>query len=179
MPSQLPSQLKTYVAWIFNNVLPGTFRRAKVDFAHHEYPIIAPLPTNKRNTQPLESSRLGGPYLYFVTDDQSQVRYVGKSLEKHVIQRWVRPGIGGAAPHYWTHTTKSGGCVFNIAKGLKGGDSKTYTLRYVPVMEIAPEVLTALGFPVMADPSLNLELIEKAMTRTLGADWNIQGQCKS
>ncbi len=33
MPSQLPSQLKTYAAWTFNKVEAGTFRRNKRDFA--------------------------------------------------------------------------------------------------------------------------------------------------
>lgn len=172
MRSQIPAQLKTYTAWTFNKVEAGTFRRNKRDFAHHEYPILSPLPTNGRQTKALEASRLGGPYIYFVTDDCGQVRYVGKSLEDQVIQRWVRPGIGGTAKHYWTHSTKSGGCVFNIAKGLQGGESREYTLRYVPLMEIAPEVFMQLGLPGMTDPTLFLPLVEQALVNRLNPDWN-------
>lgn len=29
------------------------------------------------------------PYLYFVCDDKGLVRYVGKSLEDQVLQRWI------------------------------------------------------------------------------------------
>lgn len=165
---QLPGALRTYVAWRFDRVLPGTFRRNKADFAHHLYPVLGPLPTAARNTPALETSRQAGPYLYFVCDDQAQVRYVGKSLEKQVLQRWIRPGVGGPAKHYWTHSTQCGGCVFNIAQGLQSGQSTQYTLRYVPLGEIGDEVWQELGLqcaPV-------LEVAERAFIAALGADWN-------
>lgn len=100
MHSKLPADLKTYLAWRFEATIPGSFRRNKADFAHHEYPILAPLPTAGRQTAPLERSTRSGPYIYFVCDAREQVRYVGKSLEDQVIQRWVRPGVGGPAKHY-------------------------------------------------------------------------------
>ena len=111
MRSTLPTGLKTYLAWNFETVLTGTFRRNKADFAHHQYPILAPLPSDGRNTPAIEKSIQGGPCLYFVCDDRQHVCYVGMSKEDQVIHRWVRPGIGGPAKHYWTHSTKSGGCV--------------------------------------------------------------------
>jgi hypothetical protein len=136
MPSPIPADLKTYIAWRFDRVLPGSFRRRKADFAHHEYPILAPLPSLGRNTPPIERSATPGPFVYFVCDTTGLVRYVGKSLENQVIQRWVRPGVGGPAKHYWTHSTRSGGAVFEIARGIATGSSPVFTLRYTPVAEL-------------------------------------------
>lgn len=165
---QLPGALRSYVAWCFDRVLPGTFRRNKADFAHHLYPVLGPLPTAARNTPALETSRQAGPYLYFVCDDQAHVRYVGKSLEDHVLQRWIRPGVGGPAKHYWTHSTKRGGCVFNIAQGLQSGQSAQYTLRYVPLSEIGDDVWLVLG--LKCAPAL--DVAERAFIAALAADWN-------
>lgn len=167
-PQALPATLKTYVAWRFDQVLSGTFKRNKAQFAHHDYPILGPLPTAARNTPALEPSRLVHPYLYFVCDDQGRVRYVGKTLEAQVLHRWIRPGVGGPAKHYWTHSTVKGGCVFNIADGLKSGRSKHYTLRYVPLAEVAPAVWLQLGL----NAGIDLDTAEAAMIRTLCADWN-------
>lgn len=174
MTVALPATLKTYVAWRFTQVLPGSFRRAKAALAHHLYPILAPLPPQGRNTPALERSAQHGPYIYFVLDDQERVHYVGKSKEKEVIQRWVRPGVGGPATHYWTHSRSTGGCVFEIARGLETSTSRHYTLRYVPVAEIGDDVLQALGLIdvcLLVDPSL---LIEKALQRTCRATWSLR-----
>lgn len=165
---RLPVALRTYVAWRFDRVLSGTFRRNKADFAHHLYPVLGPLPTAARNTPALQTSRQAGPYLYFVCDDQAQVLYVGKSLEKQVLQRWIRPGTGGPANHYWTHSTERGGCVFNIAQGLQSGQSAQYTLRYVPLGEIGDDVWQELG--LKSAPAL--DVAERAFIAALGADWN-------
>ena len=167
-PKALPSALRTYVAWRFNQVLPGSFRRNKAQFAHHVYPVLGPLPTKGRNTPAMERSRHAGPYLYFVCDAQERVRYVGKSLEDQMLQRWVRPGVGGPSKHYWTHSTASGGCVFNIAKGLQAAESGHYTLRYVPVGEVGADVWRDLG--VTAE--LELANAERAFIHALAADWN-------
>lgn len=167
-PKALPSALQTYVAWRFNQVLPGSFRRNKAQFAHHVYPVLGPLPTNGRNTPAMERSRQAGPYLYFVCDEQERVRYVGKSLEDQVLQRWVRPGVGGPSKHFWTHSTVSGGCVFNIAKGLQAGESGHYTLRYVPVREVGADVWRDLGVSTEVD----LANAERAFIHALAADWN-------
>ena len=167
-PQGLPAWMKTYVAWRFDRVLNGTFKRNKAQFAHHDYPLLAPLPTAARNTPAMERSALERPYLYFVCDDQGRVRYVGKTLEDQVLHRWIRPGIGGPAKHYWTHSTAKGGCVFNIADGLKSGQSKHFTLRYVPLAEIAPSVWASLGHGAGVD----LDVAEGLLIRALGADWN-------
>lgn len=167
-PQPLPNALRAYIAWKFDRVLPGTFRRNKAQFAHHEYPIVGPLPTHGRNTPALESSHSSGPYLYFVCDDQGLVHYVGKSKEDQVLQRWIRPGIGGPANHYWTHSTVSGGCVFNIADGLKTGASRHYTLHYVPASEIAQEVWVQLNLVAASD----VASAERALICALSPDWN-------
>ncbi len=174
MPSILPAELKTYLAWRFESVLPGSFRRKKADFAHHEYPILAPLPTSGRHTPALEPSALGGPYVYFICDSTGAVRYVGKSLEDQVIQRWVRPGVGGPAKHYWTHSTKSGGAVFEIAKGLQSDAAMQYQLRYLPIDELSELVREQLGLNQnwTADKKTTLQCVEEAFIKALQPDWN-------
>lgn len=168
LPVSLPRSLRTYTAWRFDGVLPGSFKRNKAQFAHHDYPVLGPLPTAGRNTPAQERAMSAGPFLYFVCDSQERVRYVGKSLEQHVLQRWIRPGLGGPAKHYWTHSTASGGCVFNIASGLKSGESTHYTLRYVPVSDVGTELLATMGLSSADD----LGRVERAFIKALGADWN-------
>jgi hypothetical protein len=38
-PVSLPRSLRTYTAWRFDGVLPGSFKRNKAQFAHHDYPV--------------------------------------------------------------------------------------------------------------------------------------------
>lgn len=174
MPAQLPSDLTTYKAWRFDSVLAGTFRRNKADFAHHDYPILAPLPHAGRQTQPIEASVHGGPYVYFVVDDAGWVRYVGKSLEGQVIHRWVRPGVGGPAKHYWTHSTRSGGAVFEIARGLQGGESAHYDLRYFGVPGLSQRHREQYGITAAHLAAQAAALAETALIRALSPDWNVR-----
>jgi len=166
--------LKTYKAWRFDAVLAGSFRRNKVDFAHHLYPIVAPLPAAGRQTPPLEVSLHGGPYVYFVTDDGGLVRYVGRSLEGQVILRWVRPGIGGPAKHYWTHSTRSGGAVFEIARGLGNGESNHYDLRYFAIQELGERQREQYGITAGHPAVHAVAIAEKALIRALQPDWNVR-----
>lgn len=166
--SALTANLQTYTAWRFDRVLPGSFRRNKADFAHLVYPIVGPLPSDARNTKVREQSRHGGPYIYFVADDKNRVRYVGKSKELSVLHRWIRPGVGGPAKHYWTHSHAGGGCVFNMAQGLQAGSSAHFTLRYVPLSEVSAAFWQVLGFA--SQPTL--EQAEKAFIRHMAPDWN-------
>jgi len=69
---------KTFKAWEFSHLLPGTFKRNKEEYLHMSYPIIGPLPTNKGKTRPLEECGTFGPFVYFVVDENDVVRYVGK-----------------------------------------------------------------------------------------------------
>src|SRR4051812_32050115 len=89
----IPADIKTYLAWTFKGLIPGTFKRKKVQFAHLDYPILAPLPTLKTRTKPLEDCGLPGPFIYFVLNEAGRICYIGKSKESSVIKRWVRPGI--------------------------------------------------------------------------------------
>ncbi|WP_137917048.1 GIY-YIG nuclease family protein [Hydrogenophaga sp. 2FB] len=173
MPNVIPTDLKTYVAWRFNAVLPGTFRRAKKAFEHLAYPILSPLPDAGSKTCSVERSLHGGPYVYFVCDDADRVRYVGKSLEKDVIARWTRPGIGGPAAYYFTHSRKGGGCVFSIAEAMNAGESSHFTLRYVPVAEIGKHVLARLGLKREGSSAEFAAAAERALTKACGADWNM------
>lgn len=172
MPAVLPADIRTYVAWRFDAVLPGSFRRNKADFAHHLYPILSPLPKAGRHTAPLEASPSSGPYVYFVCDSGGLVRYVGKSLEEQVIHRWVRPGIGGPAKHYWTHSTRSGGAVFEIARGLQSGASMHYELRYLPTAELSSAYRTEFGIGPAHDTPTAAALAEAGLIRMLRPDWN-------
>jgi hypothetical protein len=157
------STLPTNLAWEFTHLMPGTFRRNKADFAHHEYPIIAPLPSNASKTEPHERTTHAGPFLYFVVDEHLNVCYVGKSAERNVLKRWIRPGNGGPAGHYWTHSTKSGGCVFNMAEGLRRGCR--YQLRYAALRELQDHGLV--------DSELTLEDAERHIIAKLSPPWNL------
>ncbi|MEJ8837630.1 hypothetical protein [Ramlibacter sp. AN1133] len=156
------SAVPTHLAWEFTHLLPGTFRRNKVEFAHHEYPILGPLPAQGPQTRPLESSPLEGPFLYFVVDDRGAVCYVGKSQEQTVLKRWIRTGTGGPARHYWTHSTKSGGAVFRIAEGLRQG--RRFQLRYTALDELRRAGWVAAGVP--------LDAAERQAIATLHPRWN-------
>lgn len=168
---QLPQGFKTFLAWSFNEVLPGTFKRSKKEFAHLDYPILAPLPKLKTKTQPLEDCGCSGPFIYFVLDRTQRVCYIGKSKEANVIKRWVRPGLGGPASHYWTHSITSGGSVFNIAKGLQAGDGP-FSLRYSPLTELLPKYRSQFGISNGASTDIALRCMEAGLVTELSPLWN-------
>jgi len=87
--------IPTSIAWTFTHLLSGTFKRNRPAFAHHDYPILAPLPDRKTQTRPQNNAHAKGPFIYFVTDARGHVCYVGKSEEEHILRRWIRPGRGG------------------------------------------------------------------------------------
>lgn len=155
----LISGVPTFLAWQFTAVNPGTFKRSKADFAHHDYPILAPLPSNGSNTRPLEEAG-PGPFLYFVISDDSEICYVGKSKEESVLKRWIRPGTDRR--YYWTHSTKSGGCVFSIAEGIHSG--KKYELRYTPLLSVC----NSLG------KAFSLDEAEQIMIENVRPSWNLR-----
>ena len=82
------------------------------------------------------------------------------------------PGIGGPATHYWTHSTKAGGCVFEIANGLEKGLSSHYLLRYVPFEEVSAAALGDLDVSSMNSSAPNIEKVEKFFIQTLNPEWN-------
>ena len=166
----LPSDIATYLAWRFASVLPGLFRRNKQDYAHIDFPIIAPLPPHNSATKPLEGAMLAGPFIYFVLDRHGEVCYVGKSKEKTVIKRWVRPGTGGSATHYWTHTNESAGCVRRIAAGIAQGDGP-FELRFVPLSAIPSKYLER--FSALYPHVDALESAERGMISVVRPKWNI------
>jgi hypothetical protein len=159
-------ELSTSLAWEFTHVVPGAFRRNKADFIHHEYPILAPLPTNAGRTLPREGATEIGPFLYFVVDESGVVKYVGKSQEKTVLKRWIRPGNGGPSTHYWTHSTKAGGCTFRIAEGLRCGGR--YQLRFAS--------LRAARNAGVVPAEAQLEMAEQHLIALLKPAWNAHCQ---
>lgn len=156
----LPQDLPTHLAWRFEALLPGTFKRNK--YRHHDYPKLAPLPGKATATRPLENTTDHGPWIYFVIDGQRRVRYVGKSEEVCVLKRWIRPDDSeGVQTHYWTHSTNTGGNVFSIADGLRRGEGP-FELRYVAAARLNARYTGAGG----------LKQTEVTLIALLGPDWN-------
>ncbi len=162
---------KTYLVWQFSNVIPGTFKRNKKQFAHLDYPILAPLPTNAAKTKPIEQCPGEGPFIYFVHDGAGGLCYIGKSKEKCVIKRWVRPGIGGPSEYYWTHSTTSGGNVFSIAEGLRRNEGP-FSLRYTSLSALLPTYGAGFGISAGMDPDLALKYMEDGLIGRLSPMWN-------
>ena len=165
----LPNDIVTHLAWRFDSVLSGSFRRNKQDYADIDFPILCPLPTMKATTPPLEGAALAGPFLYFVLDRRNHVHYVGKSKEKTVIKRWLRPGLGGPTTHYWTHTNKTAGCVRRIAAGIAAGDGP-FQIRFIPLKSIPVSYMK--DFDRLHPGRETLEKAERGLISILASSWN-------
>lgn len=167
--AKIPTEIQTHLAWQFEVVLPGHFRRDKQDYADIDFPILAPLLDRKAATAPHECPQLAGPFIYFVIDGDAQLQYVGKSKGKTVIKRWVRPGIGGPTTHYWTHTNKSAGCVRRITEGILAGRGP-FQLRFLSAEAVPQHHVKCFALQYSRlDP---LEQIEKGMMSLLRPVWN-------
>lgn len=163
--------IPTSLVWSFTHLLPGTFKRNKKDYAKLDYPILAPLPTAKTKTQPIEPHPVEGPFIYFVVDAATQLCYVGKSQEKDVIKRWIRPGIGGPATHYWTHSIKGGGSVFNIAEGLRRAKGP-YHLHVTNLKNVLAKFGKELGVHASMSAEDALTMVESYLIREMRPTWN-------
>ena len=167
----IPSDIKTYLAWTFSAVLPGTFKRNKKGLTHHDYPILAPLPARESSTRPLEDCERG-PFIYFVVDRAGTIAYIGKSQEDHVLVRWMRPGAGGPSDYYWTHSTPRGGCVFEIARGIHEGNGP-YNLRYAALGSLILAYGARFGIREGVAPKEALIMMENGLKSLLKPSWNI------
>ena len=167
--SGIPNDLETFLGWQFEGVIPGNFRRNRKGFSNIEFPILSPLPDKGASTTPIEGGSLSGPFIYFVVNELGEVCYIGKSKEKTVIKRWVRPGIGGPSTHYWTHATKKAGCVRNIASGMEKGLGP-YQLRFIPVSVINSKYKEQLNAEYQNID--DLEQIERGLITLLKPKWN-------
>lgn len=165
------SSFTTYLAWEFSTVLPGTFKRNKKQFAHHNYPILAPLPSKGSSTRPIEECKTSGPFIYFVLDRQGRLCYIGKSQEKCVLQRWIRPDNSTPKRHFWTHSTASGGNVFNIAQGIERGEGP-YTLRYAPLSSMLPIAGKLFAIDEKDNEEKQLTKMEVGLLTHLRPIWN-------
>lgn len=163
--------IPTSLAWSFTHLIPGTFKRNKKQFAHLDYPILAPLPTAKTMTQPLEPISGAGPFIYFVIDASSTLCYVGKSQEESVLKRWIRPGLGGPTTHYWSHSTKGGGSVFNIAEGLRQAQGP-YNLHVTNLEALLSKFGEQLGVNSSMAAEDALAVIENYLIREMRPIWN-------
>lgn len=164
--------IPTALAWTFSSVLPGTFQRNKQDFAGIDFPILAPLPAQGSRTEPVERHLGDGPYVYFVSDAAGRICYVGKCLEKTVLKRWIRPGLGGPASHYWSHTNQTAGCVRKIAEGIHTGNGP-YTLHFT-TLKAARAKLGSTVVPDMLEPKAAIKSLEEHFIAAFKPAWNIQ-----
>jgi hypothetical protein len=168
--TQLPQDITTYLAWRFESVLPGFFRRDKREYAHIEFPILAPMPGAGPATRPVEGAHVIGPFIYFVLDAERKVRYVGKSKEATVVKRWVRPGTGGPGSHYWSHTNKGSGCIRRVAAALQAG-AGPFELRFIAASAVPAGYADRfhVQHPLIAEP---LRQVEEGFITLLRPDWN-------
>lgn len=165
------SDIPTSLAWQFTHTLPGTFKRNRPEQLHMDFPILAPLPKEKYLTLPLEGHDVNGPFIYFITDGFGELCYIGKTKESNVLRRWIRPGNGGPTTHYWTHSVKNGGCVFNIAEGLKLKKGP-YDLRFIS-LNLLKSALHP-NFEISSDLPIDIELeqTESYLISILKPIWN-------
>lgn len=162
---------KTFKGWEFSQLMPGTFKRNKKQFEHLTYPIIGPLPTHKGKTRPLEECGTNGPFIYFIVDETGAVRYVGKSHEDCVLERWIRPDNSTPPRYFWTHSIQSGGNVFNIAEGLckrKG----PFTLRYTTLAILMQIFGNQFGIDDAENEKVQLKKMEGGLQDLFQPDWN-------
>ncbi len=164
-------KIPTYLGWTFTGIIPGTFKRNRKEVMHLNFPILAPLPSDGIKQKPLEGGSAKGPFIYFIHDDRNFVFYIGKSKEAQVLKRWIRPGNGGPASHYWTHSTKQGGCVFNIANGLATGLGP-FHLRFTPLSLLIERFTLELGIDPLVGENESLDRAERALIRALNPAWN-------
>lgn len=171
-PSRIPEDINTHLAWCFEEILPSRFRRSKIDFAHTDFPILAPLPPAPRQRRPIEGGDQPAPFIYFVLNASGDVCYVGMTLKAPFLSRWIRPGLGGPASHYWTHAIANGGCVKNIEAGLRAGDGP-FELRFTSVMNLPLHYWGRLDLHEPLVDKHSVELAEERLTRDLLPIWNI------
>ena len=99
-----------------------------------------------------------------MVDAASRLCYIGKSQEESVLKRWIRPGIGGPSTHYWTHSTRSGGSVFNIAEGLRRAEGPFHL--HVTTLE---NLLSRFGQLIGVNQATPIdEALEKVETYLIG-----------
>lgn len=88
-----------------------------------------------------------------------------------MLKRWIRPGLGGPASHYWSHTNKTAGCVRKIADGVRTGNGP-YTLRYT-TLQAARTKLGGTVVPDVLEPKAAIKALEDHFIATLKPAWNI------
>lgn len=167
--SQIPFDLKTHLAWQFDYVTPGTFQRNKKDYYGIDFPIICPLPSHGSKTPPLEGEGVSGPFIYFVIDRNLDVHYVGKSKEKTVVKRWVRPDNGSIPTYYWTHTNRKAGCIRLIAEGIMSGNGP-FQLRFISLEGLPSEYI--VRFSSQYPQYDRLKSVETGFISILKPAWN-------
>ena len=172
-PSRIPEDIKTHLAWRFDSVLPGRFRRSKIDFAYTDFPILAPLPPPLRQRRPMEGADQPAPFIYFVLNDSGDVCYVGMTLKAPFLSRWIRPGMGGPSSHYWTHAIANGGCVKNIEAGLRAGEGP-FELRFASLASLPPQYWRRQHMHKPPVDKHGVKAVEARLTREIIPLWNIQ-----
>ncbi|WP_210547058.1 hypothetical protein [Rhodoferax sp. PAMC 29310] len=170
------TDIPTYLGWRFTDLQPGTFKRDKADFAHMDFPILSPRPTHGPDTRPLEECEKSGPFIYFVIDRSGAICYIGKTEEvERPLYRWIRRKLNEPKnepeSYYWTHATKSGGTVFNIADGIRQAKGP-YTFRYAVHSELIHFFGQRDELSHHMNSNQSLEVIERILTREMTPLWD-------
>jgi hypothetical protein len=171
-----------HLAWEYSEILPGDFERDREGFQGRKFPIVGPLPSQGRQTRPLEAPSLDGPYLYAMYDAKNVIRYIGVVTEKdcnNFLERWIRPDKH-TGKHYWTHGTNKKGksTVEWIADGLRAGlgPIRLYFSNYRHLLPAVAAHAESKGVDISSykalPPGTFLEKLEHAWIYLLQPDWN-------
>ena len=184
--SKLLEDLKlNHLAWEFNSVSDETFKRNRPQWKNYRIPVICPVPDNGSYTKPKTGANINGPFIYAVVDKEENLLYIGKTLEKTITKRWIRPDVQ-TGKYYWSHGTTgnphSGNpkTVERIAEHIKNGkgnirilfaDNKTLftaALNYLNECHI-----DNTPFLKLSEKEFNTE-IEALLISEFRPQWNIR-----
>ena len=179
--------LSLSLAWEFTDILPGDFERARDAVAGKKFPILGPRPSDGSSTQPLENKSAKGPFIYAIYSSTGQIKYIGKTNEKTVLCRWVRPDKRTGL-HQWSHGTTSAtkkATIDYIADELRVGQ-KTVCLYFsnaVALRSLVVKRAAALGVShqelAALSPSEFVYQLERFLIYTFQPPWNTQSKSNS
>jgi hypothetical protein len=181
-----PDMLTLKLAWKFSEILPGNFERDRKSVIGRKFPIIAPLPKTGSATLPLENSFASAPFLYFVYSSKCQIKYIGKSTEKNVLERWIRPEKSSGIKR-WTHGTtgKNKSTVEYIAEEIINGVVPV-SLYFTNYEALLPQVLNRLYLLGICNSEIIamskekfIEQLEHYLIYKFQPDWNVSKKNKS
>lgn len=176
-----PFDLGLSLAWEFKEVLSGDLMRDRPAVREKRFPIIGPRPTGPM-TQPKENPGAAGPYIYFVYDATTLIKYIGKANDLTVLHRWIRPDARTGL-HQWAHGTnlvKKKATVEFIADELRNGRTpvRLYFSNASALREAVAKRSAALGIAPgelrTLSPIEFVARLEHYLIHMLKPEWNVQ-----